>query len=151
MKQLPSLSIFFPFWNEEKNIEKVVNSAIPVAKKVAKEWEILIIDDGSTDKTLSIAKELAKKDTHIHVFAHSQNRGYGAALKSGLEKAKYDYVVFIDGDNQFDFNEVTKFVDKIDSADVVIGNRKERLDHPFRHLLMNMLKVWDFIFFGFYF
>lgn len=151
MKQLSSLSVFFPFWNEEKNIERVVTSAIPVAKKVAKEWEILIIDDGSTDKTLSIAKELAKKDKHIHVVAHTQNRGYGAALKSGLEKARYEYVVFTDGDNQFDFSEVSKFIEKIDTADMVIGNRVQRLDHPFRHLLMNMLKVWDFVFFGFYF
>lgn len=151
MKQLSSLSIFFPFWNEEKNIEKVVTSAIPVAKKVAKEWEILVVDDGSSDKTLAIAKAVAKKNTHIRVITHGENRGYGAALKSGLENAKYDYVVFTDGDNQFDFSEVRSFIEKIDSADMVIGNRRERLDHPFRHLLMNMLKIWDFVFFGFYF
>lgn len=151
MKQLSSVSIFFPFWNEEKNIEKVVLAAVPVAKKIAKQWEILVIDDGSSDKTLEIAKTLGKKDKNIRVIAHGKNRGYGAALKTGLTSAKYDYVVFTDGDAQFDFSEVTHFVDKIDTADIVIGIREKRLDHPFRHILMNLLKIWDFMFFGFYF
>lgn len=151
MNTLSSLSIFFPFWNEEKNIEKVVLAAIPIAKKVAEKWEILIIDDGSSDNTLAKAKLLAKKDSNIKVIAHKTNRGYGASLKSGLENARYDYVVFTDGDGQFDFSEVTKFVEKISTADIVIGYRKKRIDHPFRHVLMNLLKVWDFAFFGFHF
>lgn len=151
MKQLSSLSIFFPFWNEEANLEKVVLSALPVARRVAKQWEILIIDDGSSDNTLEVAKKVAKKDKHIRVIPHKENRGYGAALKTGLTQAKYDYIVFTDGDGQFDFAEVEKFIEKIDKADIVIGNRMQRHDHPFRHLLMNLLKVWDFVFFGFYF
>lgn len=151
MKQLSSLSIFFPFWNEEKNIEKVVLAAIPVAQKVAKKWEILIVEDGSSDNTLAVAQNLAKKHKNVRVIAHKKNRGYGAALKSGLTNAQYDFVVFTDGDAQFDFSEVTKYVEKMPDADLVIGNRMQRLDHPFRHLLMNLLKIWDFVFFGFYF
>lgn len=151
MKQVASLSIFFPFWNEEANVEKVVMSAIPVAKKIAKQWEILIIDDGSSDNTLLVAERIAKKEKFVRVISHKENRGYGAALKTGLSSAKCDYVVFTDGDGQFDFSEVTKFIEKIDIADIVIGSRIKRLDHPFRHLLMNLLKVWDFVLFGFYF
>lgn len=150
--KVPELSIFFPFWNEEKNIEKVVTDAIPVAKQVAQKWEIIIVDDGSSDTTLEKAKKLVKADTsHIRIISHQPNRGYGAALKSGLEGAKYDLVVFADGDGQFDFSEVSKFLEKIDNADIVIGSRMKRVDHPFRHLLMNLLKIWDFVFFGFYF
>jgi len=151
MNKLPSLSIFFPFWNEEKNIEKVVLNAMPVAQKLAVKWEILIIDDGSSDKTLEIAKKLEQKNKNIRIIRHETNRGYGASLKSGLTKSKYDYIVFTDGDGQFDFSEVSKFIEKIQSVDIVIGNRMQRLDHPFRHLLMNLLKIWDFTFFGFYF
>jgi glycosyltransferase involved in cell wall biosynthesis len=151
MKQLSSLSIFFPFWNEEKNIEKVVLSAIPMAKKIASKWEILVVDDGSSDATASLAQKLAKIDNHIRVITHSKNRGYGAALKSGFENAKYEYVVFVDGDGQFDFSEVEKFIAPIATSDIVIGYRRKRLDHPFRHVLMNLLKIWDFVFFGFYF
>lgn len=151
MNKVAELSIFFPFWNEGKNIERVINSALAEAQKVAEKWEILIIDDGSSDNTLKIAKKLSSKNPNIKVISHSPNRGYGAALKEGFANAKYELVVFNDGDNQFDFGEVIRFLDKIKEADIVIGFRKKRLDHPFRRLLMNLLKVWDLLFFGFYF
>jgi glycosyltransferase involved in cell wall biosynthesis len=150
-KKVPELSIFFPFWNEEKNIDSVVKKAMPIAKKVATKWEILIIDDGSSDATLEKAKDLAAKYPNLKVITHQPNRGYGAALREGFEKSKYKLIVFTDGDSQFDFSEVSEFINKIDNVDIVIGYRKKRLDHPFRHLLMNLLKIWDFVFFGFYF
>lgn len=150
-KKLPELSIFFPFWNEEKNIESVVESAIPVAKQVADKWEIIIVDDGSRDKTLQKAELLAEKHKNVRVISHKPNRGYGAALQEGLINSKYNYVVFTDGDGQFDFAEVTKFVDKIDKADIVIGYREKRQDDIKRHILMNLLKIWDWMFFRFYF
>jgi len=150
-KKVPALSIFFPFWNEEKNIEKVIENAISVANKVAEKWEIISVDDGSSDKTLEIAKKIAKTNPNITVVSHTKNRGYGAALRSGFEKAKYDLIVFTDGDGQFDFSQVVKFLDKIDKSDMIIGYRKKRYDNPIRHILMNLLKIWDFVFFGFIF
>src|SRR5258705_7483575 len=112
--QVEELSIFFPFWNEAKNIEKVVSLAIPVAKKVAKKWEIIMVDDGSSDNTLAIAQKIASKDpAHLRVVAHSPNRGYGASLKDGFKNAKYKLVAFTDGDGQFDFSEVTEFLEQI--------------------------------------
>ena len=151
MAEFEELSIFFPFWNEQDNVESVVEKAIPVAERVAKRWEIIMIDDGSSDKTLEKMKKLVVKDNRLIAVSHKTNRGYGAALKTGFEKARYSYIVFNDGDGQFDFSEVTKLMDKIDNADMVIGFRKKRLDHPLRHILMNMLKIWDFVFFGFRF
>jgi len=151
MNRLPELSIFFPFWNEEKNIKSVVENAIPVARSVAEKWEILMIDDGSSDKTNEQAQQLARKYRDVKLITHNPNRGYGAALKSGLENAKYNYIVFTDGDRQFDFSEVSKFIEQIKSADIVIGYRKVRQDSFVRHVLMNLLKIWDYIFFRFYF
>lgn len=151
MIKAKELSIFFPFWNEEDNLVSVVEKAIPIAKKIAENWEIIMVDDGSSDATLDKMKSLAQKDKRVIIVSHSTNRGYGAALKSGFEKSKYELVVFNDGDGQFDFSEVTKLMEKIEHADVVIGFRKKRLDNPFRHILMNLLKVWDFVFFGFRF
>ncbi|HUQ85045.1 MAG TPA: glycosyltransferase family 2 protein [Candidatus Limnocylindrales bacterium] len=148
-QKLSGLSIFFPFWNEEQNIEQVVLKAIPVAEKVSLKWEIIMVDDGSTDDTLKIAKKLASKDERLKVVSLHPNRGYGAALQAGLEKARHKYIVFTDGDGQFNFLEVTKFIKKIENADMVIGFRQVRRDsNRFRRLLlMNLLKIWDLIFF----
>src|SRR3989338_130107 len=150
-KKLPELSIFFPFWNEEKNIENVIRPAIEVAEQVAQKWEIIMVDDGSSDGTLKKAQELVHKNKNLRVVSHIPNRGYGSALKEGFLNASYKYVVFTDGDGQFDFSEVTKFTDYIDEFDMVIGFRKKRKDNYIRHLLMQMLRVWDYVFFRFYF
>jgi len=150
-EKISELSVFFPFWNEEKNIEKVVINAIPVVEKIAKNWEIIIIDDGSSDKTPEIAKKLAENNPHLKVITHKKNRGYGASLKSGFEAARYGLVIFTDGDGQFDFSQISKFLPKIKTSDIVIGYRQKRHDNPIRHVLMNLLKIWDFIFFGFVF
>lgn len=149
--KVKSLSIFFPFWNEAKNVEPVVTKAIPVAEEIAEKWEIIIVDDGSTDKTLEIAEKLAAGNSNIRVVSHNPNRGYGGALKEGLSNSKYEYTVFTDGDGQFDFSEVKLFLEKIKDHDMVIGHRKKRNDKHVRFLLMKMLKLWDYIFFGFKF
>lgn len=153
MKKIKELSIFFPFWNEEKNIKNVVEKAIPVAEQVSDKWEIIMVDDGSKDKTLEYALELEKKHKNLRVVTHSPNIGYGAALREGLKNAQYDTVVFTDGDNQFDFGEVTKFIDVLDNADMVIGYRTKRRDHKIikRLFLMTLLKIWDLILFGIWF
>lgn len=152
-KKLPELSIFFPFWNEEGNIDEVVSKASTIAPQIASKWEIIMVDDGSSDKTLEKANALARKDANLHVVSLHPNRGYGAALKTGLESAKYKYIVFSDGDLQFDFSEVTKFVERIDDADIIIGYREKRRDQKIlkRLLLMNLLKFGDFVLFGFMF
>jgi glycosyltransferase involved in cell wall biosynthesis len=110
-----------------------------------------MVDDGSSDNTAEVAKSLESKNPNLRLISHKPNRGYGAALKEGFKNAKYNLVVFADGDNQFDFSEVVKFLDKIEKADIVIGHRKKRVDNSFRHLLMNLLKIWDLVLFGFYF
>lgn len=153
LKRLPELSIFFPFWNEEKNIETVVKNAIGVADAISDKWEIIMVDDGSVDTTFEKAGNLAKSNKNLRVISHQPNRGYGAALKEGFFNAKYKYIVFTDGDGQFDFSETEKFIESIYHADMVIGYRKKRKDHNLgkRLLFMYFLKFWDFMLFGFSF
>lgn len=117
------LSVFFPAYNEEVNIEKTVTKAVAVLEKIAKKWEIIVVNDGSTDKTGEIAEELIKKDSRIRMITHTPNRGYGAALKSGFYHSQYNLIAFADIDGQFDFSEITKFLEtqKKTEADLVIG------------------------------
>lgn len=122
------LSVFFPVYNEEANIERTVKRAKKVLQKVAREWEIVIVNDGSRDRSLEIAEKLANEDARIRVVNHLKNRGYGGAFKSGLYAAKYEWIAFTDADGQFDFGEITNFFEKQEKtgADLVIGYYKKR-------------------------
>ena len=128
MNKLKELSLFFPAYNEEGNLKNTVEKAIPVLKKVAEKYELIIIDDGSKDKTGRIADELAEKYKFIRVIHHSPNQGYGGALKSGFYNSKYEWIVFTDSDGQFDFSEVEKLIEKSNEADMVVGYRINRQD-----------------------
>lgn len=145
--KVKELSVFFPTFNEEGNIERTVNNATRVLEKLKLKYEIIIVNDGSKDKTQVIAENLAKNDSQIKVINHPYNMGYGEALKSGFYNAKYDTIVYTDGDGQFDFSEVTKFLEKIDSYDVLVGFRIKRRDPFFRILFKEGWRLTQLIFF----
>jgi len=132
--KIKEISVFFPAFNEEANIANTVIKAKNVLEKVAKKWEIIVVNDGSKDNTLKIAKELTKEDKRIRFINHKENKGYGEALKSGFYGAKYKWIVMTDGDGQFDFNELTKLYKKTDKAEVVVGFRLDRKDPAIRKL-----------------
>src|SRR3989338_8888811 len=132
--QIKQLSVFFPTFNEEGNIETTVNKAIQVLNNLSLEYEIIIVNDGSKDRTRSVAESLAKKNSRIRVINHPKNLGYGEALKSGFYNSKYETIVYTDGDGQFDFSEVAKFLEKIIDHDLVIGYRIKRQDSILRRL-----------------
>lgn len=122
--QLVGLSVFFPCYNEEKNIKNTVDKAIPIIKQIASKWEVLIIDDGSTDNTAQVARQLQKKyPRRIKIITHQPNRGYGAAFKSGFYHSQYDWIAFTDADGQFDFADIKKLIStqRRTQADIVIG------------------------------
>lgn len=128
IEKISELSVFFPTYNEEGNIKQVTLDVKRVLERVANKWEIIIVDDGSTDTTSKIAADLSKEDHRISVIHHKVNRGYGGALKTGFENAKYSWVAFMDADGQFDFSEIKKFIEKKDKADLILGFRKKRAD-----------------------
>src|SRR3989344_7457131 len=133
-EMIKNLSVFFPCFNEEGSIKRTVDNAISVLEKLDIEYEILIINDGSTDRTAEVAGELAKRNSRIKVINHQKNLGYGEALKSGFYGAKYETICYTDGDGQFNFEEVEKFTEKLDSTDLIIGYRIKRAD-PFYRIL----------------
>src|SRR5512137_2307895 len=101
-----SLSVFFPCYNEEGNVEQLVNDALQALNGLVQQYEIIIINDGSSDNTGSIANALQQKHDTVRVIHHDINKGYGAALISGFRNSQYEYVFFTDGDNQFYMSEI---------------------------------------------
>lgn len=143
-QQTPELSLFLPCYNEEHNLQATVDKTLPILKKVAKKWELIIVDDGSKDNTGAIAKAIQKRyPNNIKIVTHSPNRGYGAAFKSGFYTAKYQWIAFIDADGQFDFNDIYLLLDKQSKtkADVVIGYYLKR-KVPLVRIIGT--KVWQF-------
>jgi glycosyltransferase involved in cell wall biosynthesis len=132
---LDELSVFFPARNEEANIEPLVRAALEVLPGFARRFEIIVVDDGSTDATGNIAGELARRHGEVRCVSHSRNRGYGGALKTGLAEARFGWVFFTDADRQFDLSEIGLLVrEALAGADAVIGYRRRRRDPVHRSL-----------------
>jgi glycosyltransferase involved in cell wall biosynthesis len=127
-QKIEELSIFFPAYNEEANIVNTVKKASDVARKIANRYEIIVINDGSTDSTASKVEKLFSYDQNIRLINHEINEGYGSSIISGLYGSKYENIVFTDSDGQFDFSEINNFIDsqRNSQADLIIGYYKKR-------------------------
>lgn len=149
-KQISELSVFLPAYNEEKHVKETTIKVKKVLSKVASKWEILIINDGSKDKTKDISQKLQTSDKRIKLINHEINRGYGAALKSGLYNSRYNWIAFIDIDGQFDFAEINRLIEKEkeSKADLVIGYYKKRAVPFYRKLNTFLWQVVVNILFG---
>ncbi len=134
VNRLPSISAFFPAYNEEHNVAGMVERLRAVLPRVAEEYEIIIVDDGSADRTGAIADELAAQDPHVRVVHHPANRGYGGALKSGFAASRNEYVFFTDGDGQFDVEEIERLLPFVPDYDIVVGYRLVRAEGGLRQL-----------------
>ena len=153
MKQylIDELSVFFPCYNEEKNIKNTVSKTIPVLQKIAKKWEIILINDGSKDNTAKVLEEIKNQyPKQIKIITHNPNRGYGAALKSGLYNSQYQWIAFTDSDGQFDFSEITKFIEKqkATKSDIIIGYYLSRQVSKAAIITSKMWELVVFILFG---
>jgi glycosyltransferase involved in cell wall biosynthesis len=137
-----SLSVFFPAYNEEKNIEYMVIKAREFLEKFVKDYEIIVVDDGSTDDTGKIADMLAKKYKKVRVIHHKKNLGYGVALRTGFLSAKKEFVFYTDSDRQFSIYDLKKFFPYVEEFDLIIGYRKKRQDSFTRRLAS---KIYNFL------
>lgn len=125
---LSSLSAFFPVYNEEANIPELVDSACAYLSKVAKKFEIILVDDGSTDKTRKVAAAMITSCPHLRIVSHRTNRGYGSALRTGIKHAKHQWTFWMDGDLQFRIQTIEKLLPYSNTYDAVIGYRAHRAD-----------------------
>jgi len=133
-EKLAQLSVFFPAYNEEENVPIVVERALQILPQVADEYEVIVVNDGSQDRTGEVAEELARTHPCVRVIHHERNLGYGAALRTGFRVARYPWVAFTDSDGQFDFADIRQFLPLTDSADLILGYRLQRADSIIRRV-----------------
>ena len=146
------LSYFFPVHNEEANLEGLVQEALAALPALAERFEIIAVDDGSTDGTGPIADRLAAANPGlVRVVHHGTNLGYGAALRSGFRAARFGLVAFTDGDRQFrvaDLGRLTARLAGPDAPDAVVGFRIRRADPALRTLYARLYRLANRTFFG---
>jgi glycosyltransferase involved in cell wall biosynthesis len=131
---LAGVSIVLPCHNEEANVAAAVRMAVLAGALNALAYEVLVIDDGSRDGTYAVATRLAAGDPHVRVLRHDTNRGYGAALRTGIAAARQPWILLTDADLQFDLAELAAFVPHADEHDLVAGYRRQRRDPARRRL-----------------
>ncbi|TWU04117.1 glycosyltransferase [Neorhodopirellula pilleata] len=129
-----SISLILPAWNEAEVIATAVAEADAALSQVTADYEVIVVDDGSTDDTAKIVRELSASNDRVRMVQHSPNRGYGAAIRSGFAAAEKSLVVFTDADCQFDLTELDRFVLLSSRYDIVCGYRIDRKDTSLRCL-----------------
>lgn len=144
MDKLKEVSAFFPAYNEEGNIANIVKTAEAVLEKCSNKYEIIVVDDGSSDKTAEVVRNLSLANDRIKVVSHEKNMGYGMALRTGFKSCQYEWIVFSDSDGQFDFTEFPNFIKEQEktNADLVVGYYQGRKVSPLRK--MNS-KIWQLL------
>lgn len=134
IKPLQSVSVFYPCYNEEANVERTTLAALKAFRRVAEDFEVIIVNDGSKDRTAEIADRLAQEHPEVRAVHNNPNRGYGGALQRGFREAKKDFVFYTDGDGQFDFEEIDALIPLMSCYDIVSAYRLNRKDPMMRKL-----------------
>jgi glycosyltransferase involved in cell wall biosynthesis len=135
-KAFPSISVFFPAYNDANTIGRLVTEALALLPDYTDDYEVIVINDGSRDNTKEVLDQLAAKYKAVRIIEHAVNRGYGAALRSGFEAATKDLVFYTDGDGQYDVHDISRlFPLLITGVDVVNGYKLDRNDKVNRKII----------------
>jgi glycosyltransferase involved in cell wall biosynthesis len=129
------LSCSFPAYNEGENIGPLLDEALAELGRLAASFEIVVVDDGSSDDTSEVVRSYAARHPQVRLVVHPQNLGYGHALRSGLTHARGDAIALIDGDRQFRIADLGSLVAKLPDNDFVLGYRIKRAD-PWHRLVI---------------
>ena len=142
MTRLAAVSICLPVYNEAENLPRLAAAAAAVLPGICESHELILVDDGSTDGSGAVLDELALSDPNVRVI-HQENRGYGGALRTAFDAARFDWLFFTDSDLQFDFADLEKFAPFAAEYELLIGYRSRRADAPARALLQRMFWMWS--------
>lgn len=130
-----SLSVVLPAFNEEVVIAQTVRDTYARVNRLTDRFEVIVVNDGSRDATAERIKELQKELPKLVVVNHEINRGYGEALRSGFNTARYEWIFQMDADGQFRIDDIERFLPETENFDVVVGYRERRMDPWYRDLL----------------
>ena len=135
MTARPELSLVFPVFDEEQNVATLLDATLALAPRLADDFEVVVVDDGSRDASAEIVSRYAARHANVRLLRHAANRGYGAALRAGLREARGELVFFSDADLQFDLEELAALLHHASDFDIVAGYREPRRDPWGRRLL----------------
>ena len=121
------VSLFFPVFRDERTVRVVAEKALRLLPELCSDYEIIIVDDGSPDRSGAIADELAREHDRIRVIHHGTNRGYGAAVRSGLAASRFEYVCLTDGDDEYEVEDFRKLLKLRERYDLVITFRYKKI------------------------
>jgi len=121
MKKSPSITVFYPFLNDWGTIGSLVVLAADTLRRVTDDWEVIVVDDGSDEKSREALEAVVGEVKGARIIRHAQNRGYGGALRTGFTNAKKDLVFYTDGDAQYDVRELTLLLKKMDMDNAHLG------------------------------
>ena len=125
----PDVTIVVPAYNEEASLAPTVRAVAAKLRELAKSYELLFVDDGSTDATADVARALAGEDAGVRLIQHERNRGPGSGVVTGIEQAAGEAVMFIPADLAMDLGDLHKYFEAAEGADVVVGLRSDRRDY----------------------
>ncbi len=146
--KLPGLTIAIPAYNEEESLPWVLDNTLRTAPRYLSDFEILVVDDGSVDRTAEIARQFAKKDNRVRLV-QQVNGGYGEAMLRGIREAKKDFVAYMPADGQFLVHDMRFSLPHMRHADLILGNRGRRTDYSlYRHILSSVYLVVLRVLFG---
>ena len=126
MKNIQSLSIMFPLYKDKRTVREMIKNSLVVAKKITNKYEIIIIDDGCPEKSGLIAKKISKKNKKVKVIFHKKNLGYGAAIKTGLQRSKNQWIFQTDGDAEYDVFDLLRLIKLTNISDLIITYRYKK-------------------------
>ena len=127
-----SISLFFPVYKDERTVHLVAEKALRLLSSLGGEYEIIIVDDGSPDRSGEVAEELAREHPCIRVIHHERNSGYGAAVRSAIAASRFEFVCMTDGDDQYEVEDFRKLLKLKDRYDLIITFRYKKIYSSFR-------------------